>query len=49
MGKTSESGSREARCFSCNKTDRETALFPVRFKGEDKWVCAKCIPRLIHG
>jgi len=37
------------KCFICSNTDKEAALFPIRFRGEDKWVCAKCLPRLIHG
>lgn len=49
MRESSGSNSEEIRCFSCNRTDREVALLSIRFKGEDKWVCAKCLPRLIHG
>ncbi len=37
------------KCYVCGNTDEEAALFPVRHKGEDKWVCARCLPRLIHG
>jgi len=38
-----------AMCFKCGKTEKDTVLFPVRSKGKSEWVCAKCIPSLIHG
>ena len=38
-----------AECFLCGRTDEEVALIPVRVKGEDRWVCVRCIPKLIHG
>ena len=37
------------RCFSCNSGEGEIALFPCRLKGKSLWVCAKCLPKLIHG
>ena len=49
MNKASKSESTEAGCSSCGRTDRETTLIPIRLKGEDKWICAKCLPKLIHG
>jgi len=49
MSKTNESRSIEVKCLSCSRTDKEIALLPIRFKGEDQWVCAKCLPKLIHG
>lgn len=39
----------EISCFHCGNTDREKALFPVRLEGKSLWVCARCLPRLIHG
>lgn len=39
----------EINCYSCGRNDQEAPLFPVRFKGESQWACAKCLPRLIHG
>ncbi len=38
-----------AVCFKCGRTEKEITLFPVRFKGRSEWVCARCIPSLIHG
>jgi len=49
MSRTSQSEQAETRCSSCGKTDMETTLIPIRLKGKDQWICAKCLPRLIHG
>jgi len=38
-----------AKCFKCGRTEQGLALFPVRLEGRSEWVCAKCIPSLIHG
>jgi len=38
-----------AKCFKCGKTEKELPVFPVRFQGRSEWVCAHCIPQLIHG
>jgi len=38
-----------ASCHKCKVTEDERALFPVRIQGRSEWVCAKCIPQLIHG
>jgi len=46
---TKEKDFSEITCFSCGRDDKNAALFPVRIKGDSLWVCAKCIPRLIHG
>jgi hypothetical protein len=37
------------KCFSCDSGEDQIALFPCRLKGESLWVCAKCLPKLIHG
>ena len=39
----------EIYCFSCNRSEHQQALLPVRIKGESLWVCTHCLPRLIHG
>jgi len=49
MGDNMAQRNMEARCYLCGKTDEEMALLHVKLKGEGKWVCAKCLPRLIHG
>ena len=38
-----------AQCFKCGTTEKDSVLFPIRVKGRSEWVCAKCIPILIHG
>jgi len=38
-----------AQCFKCGTTEKDSVLFPVRSGGRSEWVCAKCIPPLIHG
>lgn len=38
-----------AQCFKCGTTEKDSVLFPVRVKGRSEWVCARCIPVLIHG
>ncbi|HHW06946.1 MAG TPA: 4Fe-4S binding protein [Clostridia bacterium] len=36
-------------CSRCHRTEYDAALFAVRLKGSSVWVCAKCLPGLIHG
>jgi ferredoxin len=36
-------------CTKCGRTEMDAILFPARTKGERLWVCAKCLPQLIHG
>jgi MinD superfamily P-loop ATPase len=36
-------------CMNCGHSEMEAVLFPVRTKGESAWVCAQCLPALIHG
>jgi MinD superfamily P-loop ATPase len=48
--KTAQSHSQMvAACFTCGKTEKDIVLLPVRSKGKSEWVCAKCLPSLIHG
>ena len=35
-------------CINCGRTDQETPLLAWRFQGQSLWVCAGCIPHLIH-
>jgi len=37
------------KCSSCGRDEYDAALFAVRIKGTSTWVCAKCLPGLIHG
>ena len=36
-------------CFNCGRSEMDAVLFPARTKGESTWVCARCLPQLIHG
>jgi len=35
-------------CLNCNRTDEQTPLLALTFKGEIKHICAQCLPVLIH-
>ncbi|MBM4044318.1 MAG: ferredoxin [Planctomycetes bacterium] len=37
------------KCFQCDANEMDVAIFAVRMKGESRWVCAHCVPSLIHG
>ncbi len=37
------------RCFRCASGEDDVPLFPVRYQGDSTWVCAHCLPALIHG
>jgi ferredoxin len=37
------------KCSRCGRDEYEAAIFPVRHKGTSTWVCARCLPGLIHG
>jgi predicted SprT family Zn-dependent metalloprotease len=39
----------EKKCFSCGNTSNEAPLLTVEVKGETKYACVRCMPRLIHG
>ncbi len=36
-------------CFHCGNTSEEAALFRILIKNVQKWVCARCVPIVIHG
>lgn len=36
-------------CYNCAADDQTRALLAVRYQGEDRWVCVRCLPQLIHG
>ncbi len=36
-------------CYNCDRNEYDAPLFPIRYKGESHWVCAKCLPQMIHG
>ncbi|WKZ37795.1 MAG: hypothetical protein QY332_07590 [Anaerolineales bacterium] len=39
---------KEKACLSCNRTDDQTPLLHMIFKNETKYICAQCLPVLIH-
>ena len=36
-------------CFSCQADSKDKPLVMIEVNGEEKRVCVKCLPRLIHG
>ncbi|MBK9928006.1 MAG: hypothetical protein IPP66_22265 [Anaerolineales bacterium] len=38
----------EKNCLNCGKTDESVPLLNLVFKGEAKYICAQCLPILIH-
>lgn len=38
----------EKTCLNCERTEQETPLLMLSFKGEAKFICAQCLPTLIH-
>jgi len=37
------------KCFVCGATDRERVCLACVHEGEEKHVCVRCLPVLIHG
>jgi hypothetical protein len=37
------------KCFVCGTTDKERVYLPCFHAGEEKFVCVRCLPILIHG
>lgn len=37
------------KCFVCGTTDKERVYLPCVHSGEEKLVCVRCLPILIHG
>lgn len=35
-------------CLNCNKSEEKTPLLALTFKGEAQYICAQCLPILIH-
>lgn len=35
-------------CLNCNRSEEKTPLIVLTFKGETKYLCAQCLPILIH-
>ncbi|MEK6673696.1 MAG: hypothetical protein AABY42_09540 [Nitrospirota bacterium] len=39
----------EIKCFVCGRTDSNFVYLNCIHEKEDKLVCARCLPQLIHG
>jgi hypothetical protein len=37
-----------ARCLNCSSSENERPLVSVRYAGRPIWICATCMPVLIH-
>jgi hypothetical protein len=37
------------KCYLCGNSSEEVALLVCEVKGEEKKVCVRCLPMLIHG
>jgi hypothetical protein len=35
-------------CLNCDRTDEQTPLLHLTFNSETKYICAQCMPLLIH-
>lgn len=46
---TDQSPAIEIKCHQCGCNDQQAALLPMRKRGQSLWICAKCLPQLIHG
>ena len=38
----------EKTCLNCNRTDEQIPLIALTVKSEAKYICAQCLPTLIH-
>ncbi len=36
-------------CFACGATSEDRVLLQAEEQGQEKWVCVRCLPPLIHG
>ena len=36
-------------CFVCEATSDDRVLLTCEQQGDEKWVCVRCLPALIHG
>ncbi len=39
---------KEKTCINCERTDVQIPLITLTFKGDAKYICAQCLPVLIH-
>ncbi|MCL4459343.1 MAG: hypothetical protein M1136_00540 [Chloroflexi bacterium] len=46
---TPESAGDTKRCLICGATSEDRLLLRGEYQGQETWVCASCLPRVIHG
>ncbi len=39
----------EIKCVVCGSDDSERTYLPCIHRGEERYVCVRCLPILIHG
>ena len=44
-----EEKAKGAECLECHCDSQERPLIPLLYQGQDRWVCVRCLPMLIHG
>ncbi|MEK6528216.1 MAG: hypothetical protein AABZ36_04960 [Nitrospirota bacterium] len=37
------------KCLNCGASSNDRILFSCEYKGEELYVCVKCLPAIIHG
>ncbi len=37
------------KCSYCGRSEEEVKILVYHFKGKENYVCAKCLPVMIHG
>lgn len=42
------SNSTENKCLNCDESEQNVPLVAARYSGENIWICANCMPVLIH-
>ncbi len=42
-------GGKESKCLKCNATSKERVLLKAESRGKEAFVCAQCLPMIIHG
>ena len=38
----------DLRCLNCERSELETPLLHLHYKGDELWICSQCLPTLIH-
>jgi hypothetical protein len=38
----------EICCLNCGRSEKDVPLLTIRYDGREGWVCAGCMPVLIH-